>query len=177
MIYLETRDGKIFETYVDIEDFDKVINFGHKWFTMYSKKINGYYAVATEYLGSVNGQSKSRTVYLHRFIFGLEEFIDVDHKDHKTLDNRKENLIIKNRSDNSDNRRGANSNNNTGHRNVSYIEKTNEYWVQICKNGVRYKKIFPADQFEEADKYAKQKRIELFGHEGNLALEEIKSNK
>lgn len=88
----------------------------------------------------------------------------VDHKNHDTFNNYRDNLRVTTKSNNATHRKSANKNNNTGHRNVSYMEKTNEYWVQHMKNGVRYKKIFTIDQFTEACDYADIMREKLFGN-------------
>lgn len=60
-----------------------------------------------------------RVGYMHRFILGAHKGQDVDHINNNGLDNRRANLRIGNRSQNMQNRRGANSNNNsTGVRGV-----------------------------------------------------------
>lgn len=114
------------------------------------------------------GEGKNNdTFYLHKTITGNEDgrkYV-VHHKNKNTLDNRKYNLEIVPYIVNVQLRDGANENNNTGVRNVSYIERTNEYWVQITKNYIRQKWIFPITQFKEACEFARLKRIELFGEE------------
>jgi hypothetical protein len=68
------------EIIIDAEDYNK-IKYYH-WSILCSRK---YFYVITDY-------AKKR-IYLHRFIFNLKnsnEFID--HKNHNTLDNRKQNL-------------------------------------------------------------------------------------
>lgn len=87
----------------------------------------------------------------------------VDHINHDTMNNLKENLRVTTNSKNNQHRKGVNSNSSTGVRNVNYIKKNNEYWVQFSKNYERYKWVFPANQFEEACKFAEKKRKELFG--------------
>lgn len=94
---------------------------------------------------------------------GVEGKTYVDHINHDTLDNRRVNLRILSGSNNSANRKGANKNSKTGVRNVNWIEKEHCYKVQIMKNYQSYKWDFPADQFDEACKFAEEKRKELFG--------------
>ena len=63
-------------------------------------------------------------------------------------------------------RKGANSNNKTGVRNVNLVNKyggKQVYLVQIMKNYRRYVWEFELDQFEEACEFAEKKRKELFG--------------
>jgi hypothetical protein len=100
---------------------------------------------------------------MSRFIVDAQDDEVVDHIDHDTMNNKKENLRVTKFIKNVANRKGANSNNKTGVRNVNYIEKLDEYWVQIMKNGVRYRWIFPGDQFKEACEFAEIKRKEIFG--------------
>jgi len=92
----------------------------------------------------------------------------VDHVDHNTFDNRKSKLLISNDNLNLQNRKGANKNSGTGVRNVHLITKygvKQEYWVQIMKNGEKFKWEFGLNEFDEACEFARQKRIELFGKE------------
>lgn len=163
-IYLERKDGDTFETLIDTEDLPKLMELGLTWTAIYHEKINDYYA------RSYRNQN-IKTYYLHRVIMGIDNGRKnvVHHKhpeiEHNTLDNRKENLEVTTYSRNLQIRGGANKNNNTGVRNVSYIKSDNAYYVQMMKNGERFFKRFPANQFKEACEYAKQKRIELFGKE------------
>lgn len=107
--------------------------------------------------------------YLHRWIMRANENDKVDHivqissSDSYILDNRKSNFRFSTGKENSANRNGANRNNNTGVRNVSYIKSDNVYWVQIMKDGIKYKWVFSVDKFEEACAFAEIKRQELFG--------------
>lgn len=125
--------------------------------------MKNYYLKSTEYLGVKDGKSISKIHHLHIDIMNAPEGYSVDHVNHNTLDNRKSNLRIVKQRFNTRNRKGANSNNNTGVRNVSYIKRSNEYWVQLMKNGIKYKWVYPADKFKEACEFAELKRNELFG--------------
>ena len=78
----------------------------------------------------------------------------------------KENLRVVSNSKNLQHRSGANNNSKTGVRNVNLITKykgKQEYWVQIMKNGERFKWEFGLDKFDEACIFAEEKRKELFG--------------
>ncbi len=133
---------------------------GYKWCARYHKNVDNYYVQCNQY---ING--KHKTVTLHRHIMNYPDG-NVDHiEPRNTLDNRKENLRIVDASKNSANRKGANSNNKTGVRNVHRIKgyKVDIYKVQIMKNGISYVWEFPLDQFKEACKFAEKKRKELFG--------------
>lgn len=73
IIYLERRDGIILETYIDLEDLEGIKILCLHWNGSYQKEIKGYYAKATEYLGTINGQVKYRTRLLHREIISPKE--------------------------------------------------------------------------------------------------------
>ena len=151
---------------VDLDDLDRLIKLDKHWMGHYNKKskLGKYYARTNISYRDEHGKYKQSTLYLSQFLLqykGSNKYID--HHNHNSLDNRKENLFITEQTNNSTNRSGANKNNNTGVRNVSYMKKDNVYWVQIMKKGERFRWIFPVDQFQEACKFAKKKRKELFG--------------
>ena len=115
-----------------------------------------------------NEKYKYKHWELHRFIMNAQKGQCVDHVDHNTFDNRKSKLLISNDNLNLQNRKGANKNSGTGVRNVHLITKygvKQEYWVQIMKNGEKFKWEFGLNEFDEACEFARQKRIELFGKE------------
>lgn len=164
ILYLKRRGKKDLETYIDIDDFDKVKNFGTTWFSHYYKNNNSNYAMTTIYLGTDGkGNFQNKTLFLHRLIIETDDTKFIDHINHNTLDNRKDNLRIIDAANNSANRKGANKNNKTGHRNVHWMKRNNEYWVQIMCKGKRYKWKFPADKYQEACDFSDIKREELFG--------------
>lgn len=71
---------------VDDEDFDELNK--HKWFARYDKCMEGYYALC-------HLKDEKRTmVYMHRIIMNAPKGVEVDHINHDTLDNRKENLRL-----------------------------------------------------------------------------------
>lgn len=168
VLYLNNREGKIFECYIDTEDLPILQELNYRWCANYDKKINGYYAQASVYDKETK---KTKCYYMHKIISGNGDGREnvVHHKDkHSTLDNRKSNLEIVPYIVNVQLREGANKNNKTGIRNVHLINKyggEQVYMVQIMKNYKRHAWEFRLDQFEEACEFAKQKRIELFGKE------------
>lgn len=74
---------------VDIEDYEELNK--DKWYASYSPKLGGYYAGAVKRL-------------MHREIINPGDKI-VDHKNRKTLDNRKSNLRVCTRRQNMQNRK------------------------------------------------------------------------
>lgn len=170
-LYAVRNNGEIFTILIDTEDLSNLIELGYRWHVFYDKTIDGYYVHATyyqkdengEYFRDKNGKRLQQTgVKLHSIIMNTRNV--VDHIYHNGLDNRKSQLRIAESADNSSNRKGANKNNKTtGVRNVTYIKQDNVYWVQFMKQGERFRWIFPADQFDKACEFAKEKRKELYG--------------
>jgi hypothetical protein len=163
IIYIINKKGKVFEAFIDTEDLQKLIDLDYCWGVGYRTRIKGYYVCRTQYFKDSNNKRKSKTIVLHRLLVNAGDDDYVDHKDHNGLNNRKTNIVATTNAKNLQNRIRANDNNNTGHLNVSYIDRVKQYWVQIMKDGVRYKWTFPFDQFEEACQFAANKREELFG--------------
>lgn len=160
IIYIERRDGSVQETVIDTEELEKIKSIGTPWHSHWARKTKSYYCRCCKYISELK---YSKTIQMSRFIVDAQDDEVVDHIDHDTMNNKKENLRVTKFIKNVANRKGANSNNKTGVRNVNYIEKLDEYWVQIMKNGVRYRWIFPGDQFKEACEFAEIKRKEIFG--------------
>ena len=142
---------------IDLDDFDKIINFPYTWYAKYSVNAKGYYACASQYIPELK---HARTVLMHQFIMGIDrtarEF-NVDHQNHNTLDNRKENLRITNVPNNSKNREKRNNNNKSGYRNVCWDKSYKQWKVQLQVNGKNaILGMFPEGKLEEAGKFAEQ---------------------
>lgn len=78
--------GKKFYFQIDLEDFDRVLD--HKWHLAYSQKNDSYY------VNMGNGNGKIKSLALARFLMNAPKGTHVDHNNHDTLDNRKENLLV-----------------------------------------------------------------------------------
>jgi len=104
---------------VDIEDFE-YLNI-NKWFF----SSHGY-AVT----------SKIPHRYMHRIILNTPKKMITDHINRNTLDNRKSNLRIADKSLNSINR-GIQKNNTSGHKGISWNKQKNKWETYIWKNGNR----------------------------------------
>jgi len=90
----------------------------------------------------------------------------VDHRDHKTLDNRKNNLRKTTSEINTKNRKGANRNTTTGHRNVCYVSAKDVYRVQLQVNKKR-KHFGDFDNLENAVFCAEYNRSKLKSYGGS----------
>lgn len=92
-IFLTGKHGSIIGNYaiVDDEDFEKISKY--KWYCL--KMDERYYPSTT---------IKGKETLLHRFILNVtDKYIEVDHKNHNTLDATKENLRLATRLQNSHN--------------------------------------------------------------------------
>lgn len=155
---------------IDLDDFDKIINYPYTWYAKYSANAKGYYACASQYIPELK---HARTVLMHQFIMGIDrtarEF-NVDHQNHNTLDNRKENLRITNVHNNSKNREKRNSNNKSGYRNVCWSKSEQKWLVQLQVNGkCTCLGKFPYDELEQAGKFAEEMRQKLYGEYAGLS--------
>lgn len=71
--------------------------------------------------------------YLHRFILGINNAKEGDHKDRNKLNNRRDNLRKCNDKENSRNV-GLSKNNTTGAKGVYFRKRSRNYYVQIVVN-------------------------------------------
>lgn len=112
---------------VDDEDFEELNKF--KWHASKGKR-DGFYALRKAYY-----HPGCETIAMQRQIMGLRrgDKKQVDHINHNTLDNRKENLRL---CTNSQNRRNARGNLNTSSKfkGVSFSADKNKYEVYIWIN-------------------------------------------
>ena len=165
VVFIYHKNEK-YEVLIDTEDLHRLIEKDWRWHLVWEPTSKFFYVQTILYYYNDKNEYKSRIIYLHRFLLNEKDSkIHVDHRNHDPLNNCKDNLRSTSVSKNAQNRKGSNKNSKTGVRNVNLITKYNrsqEYWVQIMKNGKRYKWEFEIDQFDEACKFAEEKRLELF---------------
>lgn len=144
---------------VDIEDYERLARYS--WQAHWSKDTQTYYAQRGA--PRLDGKHGQMYVSMHRQIMAVEDrHILVDHRNRsETLDNRKENLRIADRSQN-----GANSkiskNNKSGFKGV-YYHKANNKWAAHIRsvNGRKFLGLFATPEDAHAA-YCKA-AAELFG--------------
>jgi len=85
---------------VDWQDYRELSQY--KWCAMWSPRTKSFYAVR-----GFRKDGKLTAEHMHRRILGLSpgDGLEVDHKDHATLDNRRRNLRIVTNRGNAENRR------------------------------------------------------------------------
>jgi hypothetical protein len=142
-----------YETIVDDEDYDELSRY--LWFA------------AENWTGQVYARRSVRGggVYMHRQLLGLgktDKSIEVDHRNHNTLDNRRSNLRTATRLQNAQNRSGASSNSALGVRGVRLRKDTGKYEANHAYGGVsRYLGCFST--LEEAAKVVAAERRRVMG--------------
>lgn len=170
IIYFTNRyDEIINEGYIDTEELSRLIELDFHWGIVKVKNTEDeYYVKYVEYCTGENGEKHKKSHYLHRTIMNVTDpDIPVDHRElenHGSLDNRKSNLRVATFIKNSTSRKSKNSNNKSGHRNVSW--NGNTWSVQLQIEGVNTTlKRFKKNKLEEAGEYAEKMREKYYGKE------------
>lgn len=132
-IFVEHKNHGMLETLISIEDFQKVNSYPYKLILSVLNKADSFYVRGSKSLDGEHG-------LLHRWLVSAPKGMEVDHINHDTLDNRRENLRVITTAQNQQNRKGAQTNNKTsGIRNVHWHKSSNSWEVQVKLNR---KKIF-----------------------------------
>lgn len=110
-----------------------------------------------------------KVVRVHRLAFEwasgeIPDGMHIDHRCHHRNCVRPEHLRLATNAQNHQNRRGANSNNATGIRGVSWDKRARKYQAQVGLSGKMYHAGY-YDTMEEAEAAAIAKRRELFTHD------------
>jgi len=154
------------EGYIDTEDLPMLIELNYHWSLMWNVHSQNWYARTLEYYVDEQGTRKARLHSLHREIMQVfDKLMVVDHREHKnqgTLNNRKSNLRVASDKQNSKNRKSRNSNNKSGHRNVSWNGSGWSVQIQIEGKNTTLKR-FKRNQLDEAGEYAKKMREQYYG--------------
>lgn len=120
--------GEQFETIIDLIDLTRAKEFPTRWRAVRSPNAPGYYAV-----GSVSKKQSlelggQRTFQLHRWIMNTPKHLHVDHINHDTLNNRRENLREVTVAQNAQNRVGPMRNNKSSKVLGVTWHKRDRYW-------------------------------------------------
>lgn len=122
-------------TIVDDQDYVELSQW--KWYAQWNEGKRSFYAVRNSPRDPLT--KKQRIFYMHRAIIGCLEAgrtVHVDHKNHNTLDNQRENLKVTNARGNQSNLQGKNE----GKYSSKYVgvcwDKHKQKWrAQITING------------------------------------------
>lgn len=161
-IELRRRNAENMWTIIDLEDLEYVTKW--TWYARYNRSNQCYYATHTVYDPKIKdtGGSVGLQYYLMNRDSNPEYYID--HINHDTLDNRKNNLRVTTNKYNLRNRHSKNSNNTTGYRNVIFNKrrKKKPYVVQLQING-KNKVLGTFEDVHEAGEFAEEMRQKYYG--------------
>lgn len=159
---LRRKEGNNFWATIDLDDLEYVMEW--TWYARYNWSNQKYYVTHTVY--DPDTQQASQTMDLQYYLMNTNKDpnIRVDHISHDTLDNRRNNLRTSTNDENTKHRKGKNTNNKTGYRNVAYIKshKSRPYWVQIMIDGKNTVMGKFAD-VDEAGAFAEEMREKYYG--------------
>jgi hypothetical protein len=131
---------------VDDDDYERLSQ--HKWTAVVTgKHIKRVYAYRRAGWDNAN-RRWTKTVYLHREIAMPADGVDVDHINHDTLDNRKENLRCATRSQNLANNRRARG--ETGMRGVVRTQRREKEPYQVMCRKKHVGRFFDLNEAAQA---------------------------
>ena len=154
-IFLQKRNGSEVITLIDLADLSRADQLPRAWYADVHK-TTGRLRVKGPSLLSTSIRSN---VFMHRFITEAPSGLEVDHRNHDELDNRRVNLRIVTRSGNGQNRVGAVVHSKSGVRNVHWDAKRRKWSVFIKVNN-RSRFIGRFESLQEATAAAVQARID-----------------
>lgn len=156
VIFLKRSNGEILETFIDTSDLFLINSFKGSWYAHLDKTSNDFYV----YIGLSTGCKKT-TMQLHRVVVNAKIGMVVDHKNHNTLDNTKNNLREVTQAVNRQNLKGANINSKTGIRGVTYDKNKNSWRAEVMLNGkFVYRKRF--NNIKEAEQAVIEARAKYY---------------
>ena len=155
--YVTVEDCKGREFIVDIESYNKILEFDRYWYI----HINTSASKDERY---VVCKYKNKIIKLHNFLMNPSDGMLVDHINGNTLDNRMSNLRMATQQQNAMNKAIA-INNTSGVKGVSRVKRNNKWVARISFEGKRIV-LGTFDTFEEAVK-ARRDAEELYYGEFN----------
>jgi hypothetical protein len=168
IIYLDRKNKSSLETFVDIEDLERILSFPYKWHSAFYEDNKSYYAVSSYYLEIFDGKPKYKNYRLNRFVMNCPHNFQVDHENHDTLDNRRKNLRIVLDIQNYKNKKTKNKNNKSGIRNMCWINGWLRLQLQINGENYKFPEKFDENHLEEAREFANAMRLKYYGeYSGN----------
>ena len=126
MIEIPLTQGQV--ALIDDEDYDLVSQY--KWCAQWNPHTKSYYAKTN--IRKVDGTWTM--LHMHRLIMNAKKGEQVDHINHNTIDNRKENLRLCTNSQNQHNQ-GKRVNNTSGCKGITWHKRDKRWQAQIKLNG------------------------------------------
>lgn len=124
-IFIKRKDGKEVISLIDTEDLTIIPNVFLSAWKEKNIELERYYIVFND---------KGTTKQLHRLIMNAPKGMVVDHINHDTTDNRKENLRVVTHEENMRNRRAHQANSASGLLGVHYNSSKKRWVAQIAVN-------------------------------------------
>lgn len=150
---------------VDDEDFEYLNQW--KWYAFknhqHDPNANSFYAVRSVRFLKPNGAASCKRVWMHRFLMGNPEEVQVDHKDRDSLNNQKSNLRVSDHSENMRNREKT-VKNTSGYLGVSKDRRCKSSYQARIRNGKVEVYLGTFHSAEEAAKIRDKFAIELHGN-------------
>jgi len=143
------------EILIDDEDYEKIKDY--KWCVHYQHNVNNFYVVRMK----KDEFGIYRTIFLHRLITNCHKALVVDHINHNTLDNRKENLRICTRSQNGRNRK-ISKNKSSKYKGVNF-HKGNMKWQAMIRFNDQHKYLGIFENEEDAAKAYNEAAVKYHG--------------
>lgn len=146
VIFLKRKNGLVLETLIKTSDLEKVKSFPGRWFAMLHGSKNRFYVKG--HTPMIKG--KQEVHLLHRWLLDNPKGLVIDHINHNTLDNTRENLRIVTQGQNNQNKKGAAKNSKSGVRGVHWNKQANKWHAQVgLNNKIIYLGLF--DDLKEAE--------------------------
>ena len=174
-ILLERKGGSTMKTIINSDDLWIAQGFNGMWkAALNRRRFNGRWGEVTDSEGgtfyvqgdSIDNKGKNELLLLHRLITNCPADLVVDHKDHNTMNNTRNNLRNVTEAVNSQNRvRGVN--NRSGYKNVSWNTNTKKWKVAVMVNGKRVHFGYFSD-VKQAGEAARKARISLIPNYVNI---------
>lgn len=105
VIFVNSPKYGMKEILISTNDLQKVKDYTGTWCVQWRNKVKNFYC-----LTNVKRNKKSFSIYLHRYLMSCPEELQVDHINHDTLDNGKENMRVVTHAQNNQNRKGPQEN-------------------------------------------------------------------
>lgn len=161
-IELRRKEGDNFWATIDLNDLEYVSKW--TWYARYNWSNQKYYVTHTIYDPDTKQSSQTMDLQCYLMNPDYNAEIRVDHISHDTLDNRRINLRVSTNDENTKHRKGKNSNNKTGYRNVFFNKKNKNkpYCVQLQIDG-KNKVLGSFNDVDVAGAFAKEMREKYYG--------------
>lgn len=168
------KRGFISEAIVDAIDLEWVRRY--RWYAKWDAKSGGYYVWTGVRYADGEGKQQTMTESLHRMVMKAMGRSKVDHQNHNTLDNRRDNLRAVTHAQNMQNLKGARKGSVSGVRGVSWDTAYGKWKVGLKVNG-RQKYLGRYESLADAEAVAIAGRQTYMTHSGECEASALSSSR